>query len=233
MKSSEYNCRKCGFTLIELLVVIAIIAILAAILFPVFTSAKEKSRQSVCLSNLKQMTAGLMMYINDNGEKTPPVWAVGQDVWKTDGSPSTWCDLIRPYVKTLELYRCPSDPVFLRNTPWVASNYGLNPGFTVFDNTGHFRFRYDRYFCQPVMMSQITKPGLTMMAGDKYGKSARMWTDNHNHIAVPPAEKPTADGEVYCRHNGGASFSFCDGHVKWMDAQTLNSYFYYYLRANK
>lgn len=101
-----------GFTLIELLVVIAIIALLAAILFPVFAQAREKARQAACLSNVKQIATGLLMYIQDSDEVLPPVNAGGEDLagWGYGGSDIVWPQAIQPYVKSWEIFRCPSDP---------------------------------------------------------------------------------------------------------------------------
>src|SRR5687767_5449493 len=96
--------KRPGFTLIELLVVIAIIAILAAILFPVFAQAREKARQSSCLSNSRQMGMGLTMYVQDYDDTYP--WSVGLDA---DRTPS-WAGLIHPYVKNLAVFACPSQP---------------------------------------------------------------------------------------------------------------------------
>src|SRR5262249_30293508 len=89
-----------GFTLIELLVVVAIIAILAAILFPVFAQAREKARQATCSSNLKQITLGVLMYVQDYDE-TFPVWdsAITNLV--------DWPDLVQPYIKNKQVSGCP------------------------------------------------------------------------------------------------------------------------------
>ena len=87
--------RRCkGFTLIELLVVIAIIAILAAILFPVFARAREKARQASCLSNEKQLALGLLMYCQDYDEQMP--------------ASDDWATVIYPYIRNSEILNCPS-----------------------------------------------------------------------------------------------------------------------------
>jgi prepilin-type N-terminal cleavage/methylation domain-containing protein/prepilin-type processing-associated H-X9-DG protein len=108
-----------GFTLIELLVVIAIIAILAAILFPVFAQAREKARQTSCLTNLKQIGTGLAMYLQDYDDVFPFNWfGRAPDVWWLSrpetgtgaGLAYKWMDAIYPYVKNEQIFTCPSDP---------------------------------------------------------------------------------------------------------------------------
>ncbi len=104
---------KKAFTLIELLVVIAIIAILAAILFPVFAQAREKARQASCLSNQKQLGLGLSMYVQDNDETYPQAYFYKNNTATTNGGAAggyvTWTVTMYPYVKNAQIFVCPSD----------------------------------------------------------------------------------------------------------------------------
>ena len=102
--SSPVSNRKSAFTLIELLVVIAIIAILAAILFPVFARARENARRSSCASNLKQIGLGFIQYTQDYDEKYMPVFVnLGPDS-------KMWAQQLQPYIKSVQLFACPSNP---------------------------------------------------------------------------------------------------------------------------
>lgn len=104
--------RRSGFTLIELLVVIAIIAILAAILFPVFAKAREKARQSSCLSNFKQIGLAIMSYAQDYDEMMPRQYydaaAPFPYEWCNTGDYTNYQDVITPYIKNSQIFKCPS-----------------------------------------------------------------------------------------------------------------------------
>ena len=110
--------RKRGFTLIELLVVIAIIAILAAILFPVFQKVRENARRTSCLSNEKQIGLAVIQYNNDNDETMPP----GRTNY---GSAKGWACQVYPYVKSIAAFQCPDDS----GVPRYATSFGLNSNF--------------------------------------------------------------------------------------------------------
>jgi len=129
--------KRSGFTLIELLVVIAIIAILAAILFPVFAQAREKARAISCASNEKQMALAVIQYTQDYDETFPPGL---QNAWFDD----SWAILTQPYIKSLSVFRCPDDGSFLLQSScagansWcgVAVSYASN-GLQVFHGPGN------------------------------------------------------------------------------------------------
>src|SRR5438046_4143943 len=109
MRHSAHPARR-AFTLIELLVVIAIIAILAAILFPVFAMAREKARETACLSNVKQLGLGLQMYAQDYDEVLPN-HAADTDNFLADKAPANWAKALSPYLKNSQVLACPSAPL--------------------------------------------------------------------------------------------------------------------------
>lgn len=122
------NTLKKGFTLIELLVVIAIIAILAAILFPVFGRARENARRSSCQSNMKQIGLGFKQYIQDYDEKFPLAIAdTGGSPGAFDGGDQGWAQAMQPYMKSTQIFQCPSET----NPPSSPANTGgFNPGYS-------------------------------------------------------------------------------------------------------
>ncbi|NPV45515.1 MAG: DUF1559 domain-containing protein [Armatimonadetes bacterium] len=133
--------RRKGFTLIELLVVIAIIAILAAILFPVFAKARAKARQTSCLSNQKQIGLALMQYIADYDETFPPAYFYLNGA-NSRGGYSQWSGMIMPYCRSQQLFVCPEHAVkgwapTCFTTPPVNPPAGQSPLYPVMDNQAY------------------------------------------------------------------------------------------------
>jgi prepilin-type N-terminal cleavage/methylation domain-containing protein/prepilin-type processing-associated H-X9-DG protein len=201
-----------GFTLIELLVVIAIIAILAAILFPVFAKAREKARQTSCLSNLKQLGLGMMMYAQDYDEtlcrmemggpySTTPVDPSDLAFnGRTDGTwQNSWPSLILPYVKNTQIFKCPST---------TNHNYGVSygvPWHCISANGVIVNYFYAR----SVTLSELLKPAESLMFSEKNG-------GNPQYILF---------GQYYvcdARHNDGGNCAFTDGHAKWLKFEKGN-----------
>ena len=209
--------RRHGFTLIELLVVIAIIAILAAILFPVFARAREKARQTSCLSNVKQMTLGILMYAQDYDERfcvlmiatdTQPADTIGAytGVHNWRGG-LWWMDLIFPYVKNKQVFLCPSAP-----DQFVS--YGWN-----FDYLGYSSSSGSTSYT----MAQVAKPAETVAICDSnnpaayyYNRSSRFTSNSYNGW-----DPNNPSGGAALRHNEGANFGFADGHAKWVKGTTV------------
>ncbi len=123
-----------GFTLIELLVVIAIIAILAAILFPVFGRARENARRSSCLSNMKQIGLGISQYTQDFDEKNPYGF-------RGNGVNQTWFLDTAPYLKSVQVFRCPSDPIGTGNATWAGPRLSYAGNGYLTNQFGEWQFR--------------------------------------------------------------------------------------------
>ena len=120
MRFTSASRKPNGFTLIELLVVIAIIAILAAILFPVFAQAREKARQTSCLSNTKQLVLAHLMYAQDYDERLVTSWCYG--------FPGEFSFFVQPYIKNLGILHCPSNPQTATALSTACGNPNLAPG---------------------------------------------------------------------------------------------------------
>ena len=165
---SAFASRKAaGFTLIELLVVIAIIAILAAILFPVFAQAREKARQAACLSNTKQMSLGLMQYAQDYDETLPVQGDNGQNRGR-------WFVQIFPYVKSAEVFTCPNLPdaklittKFQLNNSAPISGYGYNQALGTYNPHPDTPLTSaENNAGSGYALADIAKPAETIMVGD-------------------------------------------------------------------
>ncbi|MBU0610037.1 MAG: DUF1559 domain-containing protein [Armatimonadetes bacterium] len=207
--------NKRGFTLIELLVVIGIIAILAAILFPVFARARAKARQAVCCSNMRQIGMAMFAYAEDYDEALPwAAWIPGPNYWYNN----TWRERIQPYTRNDQILKCP-EPVFAPNAAYSAGHdhghYGMCYGLCAMPDL--IKFSY---------LGDIERPSETFLVtenkdGDWAGEPARVY---------PEDTGPCGDFHAY--HNGGSNFLHCDGHVKWMTiTQAERDNFYYWYKA--
>jgi len=223
------NTRK-GFTLIELLVVIAIIAILAAILFPVFAKAREKARPISCASNEKQLGLAFVQYVQDYDEMFP--CGSLSTVRNTVGN--GWATQIYTYVKSTGLYKCPDDSFSASGTwggNWVTESYGYNYNQAKNNTDGSAADRAS------VSMATAAAPASTVelfevtnTALDSTGTIANDWTSMAsvgcapwqqgvgNQVTGPLGGQPnyTASGGLQALHTDGSNFLMIDGHVKWL-----------------
>ncbi len=189
-----------GFTLIELLVVIAIIAILAAILFPVFSHAREAAKRSACLSNLKQLGTAMMMYAQANNDRYPPTntynWPFGD--WK-DSQPAHGPRLLMSYIKNKKILFCPSNKFFTTDNYWTGADGGWYIGYCYWAN-----------YLRPGTNPPLTENEIALRANRYPG--ALLFSDLTITIG-------TEKGSDWTSHNPGdlqgGAFLYNDGHVKW------------------
>ncbi len=207
-----------GFTLIELLVVIAIIAILAAILFPVFARARDKARQTSCLSNHKQLALAILMYVQDYDEHMMFLCANYPDylrppaVWQHGYGYTRWWENLEPYTKNIPVYPstkagilgCESYPA---HHPVNPNSYGYNGyglGYYYTPANTHFRFA-------GMKIGEVDLPSETILLGPRY-----CWAGDSLQAALCA---------YWCLpqiHNGGDNYCFVDGHAKWMKIESYS-----------
>lgn len=247
--SQRTTRRPAAFTLIELLVVIAIIAILAAILFPVFAQAREKARQTSCLSNLKQIGLAVVAYTSDFDETFPPA---------IDGNYIQWYNHVQPYIKNGEtwqnvsygkegVYDCPSFP----------EDYGQGQNYGAHDDLFTNNWGANGAAARPTIpLSALDAPADKIIIAEK-GRNGAGWSyeqfltmqwwwadsvmtggqydpakDNSN-VSIRPShdrdlESPTSNWEgprtVRYRHSGNLVAAFADGHAKAMPRGSVKWY---------
>jgi len=186
-----------GFTLIELLVVIAIIAILAAILFPVFAKAREKARQTSCLNNIKQIGLGMLQYCQDYDEKMPrfyydlgagngPTDPLGSQ-WSSGGR-YAWQNLVYPYIKNSQVWICPSST---QSSPFQCYTF---PQRHLGEQGG-------------LALGTMTRPAEIFFTCDGG------FNTHYCPVHYPTTE---ANNVAWSIHNEGANYAFLDGHGKWV-----------------
>jgi len=214
-----------AFTLIELLVVIAIIAILAAILFPVFAQAREKARSTACLYNVKQMGTATQMYVQDYDERlffrasatSPSVSRTGAIVPSAQQPSVLWWNALAPYTKNTQILRCPSDPQ-------PAPSKDPNGAATILRSYIAIRA------AEGLAQSQIEFPAEILVFVDKWhvtaGPAPSAITDswiepfNGDFNYYPTYHRMKIGGD---RHLEGMNSSFFDGHAKWLKAGMVDS----------
>jgi prepilin-type N-terminal cleavage/methylation domain-containing protein/prepilin-type processing-associated H-X9-DG protein len=207
--------RRHGFTLIELLVVIAIIAILAAILFPVFAQAREKARAISCTSNLKQLANAAMMYSQDYDEAVMsadraqgPKWEAGcrgpyKQVW--------FHHLWYPYIKNWQVAICPS-------TRWEN---GKGCGFwpvelQPYGTSYAYNCNGVGCMCETKSLAAIKRPAEMAMLADGAWSFMRPYLGGSGGAVVGDSSVGGCGTNYVDPHNGGVNIAYFDGHVKWM-----------------
>ncbi|MCC6445937.1 MAG: prepilin-type N-terminal cleavage/methylation domain-containing protein [Armatimonadetes bacterium] len=226
------NRKESGFTLIELLVVIAIIAILAAILFPVFAQAREKARAISCLSNMKQIGNATTMYVQDYDETFPFVLACNAPSPQAGTTPPLQ---LEPYIKSAGVWACPSSNPSQVLTYDAARDVALWNGIWMFPKSYVGKFptigASDKIFINlgcgmtgtPKRLAAVATPAETIAVSDascmsNCGGTRSIWS---------------AQCSVWCntslirgngiRHQKGLNVVFCDGHAKWLHASYVAS----------
>ena len=209
--------RRTGFTLIELLVVIAIIAILAAILFPVFAKAREKARQTACLSNQKQIALALLMYSQDVDERFPAVYNDFRVALGT-GPRYIWAECIAPYIKNNEIFACPGGP---NDVNPGANLQGTRYNMNMVHNWGWPEdCNRTAEICYPIKQSMIQFPSEFVFTFESSNAWWCHWLSHGGWNNTTTSSQGlvlvgTLGEYIYPRHNGGCNVAFVDGHAKW------------------
>ncbi len=217
--------RKTGFTLIELLVVIAIIAILAAILFPVFARARENARRTSCLSNIKQMGLGMMQYMQDYDEIYPLHYNGSQ----------RWPQIMNPYVKSNQLYQCPSRDAGFEyvgdynsaGTIGYGMNYWLNSYYYPSTTQRGITMASIQRATETVWIAEIN--GIPRGANPATTNEYQSYPSYYGKVADPSnatygmSVTPEPKGRLTTRHLEGLNVLWADGHAKWTKRDVLEN----------
>lgn len=230
--STAYPVRdRRGFTLIELLVVIAIIAILAAILFPVFAKAREKARQTACLSNMKQIGLGMMMYMDDYDGVYPPHYTTNPA--GSSGPYSAWPQMVYAYIKNSQIFVCPdrsdltpmTDPGALTATAYSQAQTQVTYGMNYWLDSYYYKDATESGIALPAETVWFAENAPTGATRGSYLVYAPFYEYNFPTSAAyginPP--HPPAYASLVDRHTGGLNITWADGHAKWMRRSALEA----------
>lgn len=203
--------KRAGFTLTELLVVIAIVAVIAAILFPVFASVRERGRRTACQSNLKQIAVAMQQYVQDNGGVYPLDSGTidrGGVAYLFD-----WSQAVSPYVKDNQVFLCPDTPA---DAPWrVGSVSGLGSPDYSYDWAwlNVFPLPYPTKNVRGTHKSSLATPSSIWLNEDKvWSTNDGVWHDGRDG----PKSSCGQEGGGSTLHSGAGNYSYIDGHVKWL-----------------
>ncbi len=215
---STTGSRNFGFTLIELLVVIAIIAILAAILFPVFARARENARRSSCQSNLKQIGLGIMQYAQDYDERM-----VSGASALTPGNDVIWIELLQPYVKSYQVFQCPSNTRNNITTQHSPTGNAKVSYMAPIDYRGANAAIGARYVVGPNLsdFANVSQT-IAITEGNAFGSDFCMADGYWNGVTAPQSgdDRPA----LFFGHLTTGNQLFADGHVKSMKPlQTISA----------
>jgi prepilin-type N-terminal cleavage/methylation domain-containing protein/prepilin-type processing-associated H-X9-DG protein len=200
-----------GFTLIELLVVIAIIAILAAILFPVFAKARDKAEQTSCLSNLKQLGTAAQMYASNYDNQLPPHNDDEAPYPAYDWRWDTFIMRLTPYTQNEGITQCPGDEF------WVK------PGTVGAGNWWSYCFnRGAEYAPQvPLRLTYFKQPADTVLLFDGAEADHGVELDDQDSLWQGPSVWSQEAFDAYTRHSDGLNIAWVDGHAKWAQGHTI------------
>lgn len=224
--TSQRPAGQKAFTLIELLVVIAIIAILAAILFPVFARARENARKASCLSNLKQIGLGILQYAQDNDERVVRGWTgnAGYEASDPNANGGTgkykWMDSIYPYVKSEQIFNCPSHGAnpyryFKNLTGASTSNYGsYAQNNTYWGMSGTPASPGSGDGTNSPSLASFALPATTVQTVEGLGDYEFAWQDVNAQPSIDTTASPRRLYTVSERHLDRTNALFCDGHAK-------------------
>lgn len=240
--------RRAGFTLIEMLVVIGIVALMAALFFPVFSRVREKGRQTVCLSNERQLGVAILMYAHDNDDFLPP-------------HSNAWAGRVYPYVKNVDVFHCPSDATS-RQPPYFPVSYGVNGDLrhgiatasgglkmvphAMADVSGKTVLLFEVVHASANLLmpsegfeADLPAPLATSVRGNgTFLWDMGVWMGNNRPFDINEDVRyatgimsgadtviSTVDNyyEGAGRHQGGANFLYSDAHAKWLLPQQVST----------